>query len=341
MENLSNRFESITFEPDGDWLDEEQPSIQTQFYKDLSKTLITYNNSPDIRFDASINPYRGCEHGCVYCYARPTHEYLGMSAGLDFETKILVKENAPTLLCNELAAKKWVPQALGISGVTDCYQPIERKLKLTRQCLEVLLDFRNPGLIVTKNQLVTRDIDILQEMAQYKCICVFISLSSLRDELVQVLEPRTSRPQARLKAMRELSQAGIPVGLMLAPVIPGLNDHEIPAVIEAASEAGVDFASYIMLRLPHATKEIFSSFMNEHYPNMVNKVINRIKHMRGGKLNISEFGKRFRGEGIFAEQTDKMFKAIITKEGLNKLNPPISTEHFRVPPQKTDQTFLW
>lgn len=339
--NLPNRFEPISFEPDGDWLDEEQPSVTTKFFKDASKTIISYNNSPDIRFDASINPYRGCEHGCVYCYARPTHEYLGLSAGLDFETQILVKHDAPQLLRKELAAKKWVPQALGISGVTDCYQPIERKLKLTRQCLEVLLDFRNPGLIVTKNQLITRDTDVLQELAQYKCICVFISLSSLRDDLVKVLEPRTSRPHARLKAMRELSQAGIPVGLMLAPVIPGLNDHEIPAVIEAASEAGVDFASYIMLRLPYAVKDIFSRFMQDHYPTMENKVINRIKHMRGGKLNIAEFGKRFRGEGIFADQTDKMFKAIISKEGLNKYSPPISTEYFRIPPVETDQTMLW
>jgi len=339
--NLPNRFEEIAFEPDGDWLDEEQPAPQTKYFKDSSKTIITYNDSPDIRFDASINPYRGCEHGCVYCYARPTHEYLGMSAGLDFETKIMVKEDAPVLLRKELTAKKWKPQALAISGVTDCYQPIERKFKLTRQCLQVLLDFRNPAFIVTKNHLITRDIDILQEMAQYQCISVYISLSSLRDDLVQVMEPRTSRPQLRLKAMRELSAVGIPVGVMIAPVIPGLNDHEISSVIEAAADAGVDYAAYIMLRLPYSVKDLFTQFLHEHFPTHKTKVIHRIQLMRGGKLNNTQFGKRFRGEGIFVEQTDKIFHNAVKKEGLNQKPHATNTAHFRVPGNDARQTLLW
>ncbi len=339
--NIANRFERIEFEPDGDWLDEEQPSPKTVYYKDCSKTIVSYNDSPDISFDASINAYRGCEHGCVYCYARPSHEYLGLSPGLDFETKIFVKENAPDLLRKELGARKWKPQALGISGVTDCYQPIERKLNLTRQCLEVLLDYRNPGLIVTKNQLVSRDIDLLQQMAEFRCISVFVSLSSLNDDLVKVMEPRTARPRLRLKTMKELSQAGIPVGVMVAPVIPGLNDHEIPAVIEAAADVGVDFASYILLRLPYANKDLFAQFLEEHYPNHKNKVINRIKHIRGGKMNISEFGKRFKGEGIFAEQINQVFQCMVRKTGINQKRPPITTEYFRVPRANQSQTFLW
>lgn len=339
--NIPNRFEEIAFEPDGDWLDEGQPAPQTKYFKDSSKSIITYNDSPDIRFDASINPYRGCEHGCVYCYARPTHEYLGMSAGLDFETKIMVKMDAPVLLRKELAAKKWKPQALAISGVTDCYQPVERKFQLTRQCLQVLLDFRNPAWIVTKNHLITRDIDVLKEMAQYQCVSVYISLSSLRDDLVQVMEPRTSRPMLRLKAMRELSAAGIPVGVMVAPVIPGLNDHEIPSVIEAAADAGVDYAAYIMLRLPYTVKDLFVQFVHEHFPNMENKIINRIKLMRGGKLNNAEFGKRFRGEGIFVEQTDKIFHNAVKKEGLNQKAPATNTAHFRVPIVESNQEMLW
>src|SRR6185436_4215658 len=236
--NPANRFEEIHLERDIDWNPEEDPAPRTQFFRDQSATIINYNDSPDIGFDASINPYRGCEHGCIYCYARPTHEYLGFSAGLDFESRIMVKERAPELLRRELSSPKWKPQVIALSGVTDCYQPIERKLKLTRGCLEVLAEFRNPVGIVTKNHLVTRDLDLLQELARHNAAAVCISLTSLDTELRRVMEPRTSPPAARLAAIRALSQAGIPVGALIAPVIPGLTDHEVPALVEAAAKAG-------------------------------------------------------------------------------------------------------
>ena len=240
--NPTNRFESISFERDADWNPEEDPAPTTQAFRDLTKTVITYNDSPDIPFTASLNPYRGCEHGCAYCYARPTHEYLGFSAGLDFETKIMVKENAPELLRNELSSKKWKPQVIALSGVTDCYQPMERKLKLTRRCLEVLAEFRNPVGIVTKNHLVTRDLDVLRELAQHRAVAVFISITTLDNSLTPRLEPRASLPSHRLAAIEKLSRAGVPAGVMVAPVIPALTDYEMPAIISAAVQAGAQFA---------------------------------------------------------------------------------------------------
>src|SRR5215831_8856082 len=230
--NPPNRFEKLHLEADADFDPELDPLPQTQFLKDTSSTIITYNDSPDVGFEASINPYRGCEHGCIYCYARPFHEYLGFSSGLDFETKIVVKEDAPKLLRQELSSPKWKPQVIGISGVTDCYQPVERRLKLTRGCLEVLAEFRNPVSIVTKNALITRDIDVLSELARHHAVRVHISLTTLDTELRKVMEPRTSPPAARLAAVEKLAKAGVPVGVLLAPMIPGLNDHEIASLIE-------------------------------------------------------------------------------------------------------------
>ena len=228
--------------------------LRTQFFKDHSKTVIARNDSPDVGFSASLNPYRGCEHGCIYCYARPTHEYLGFSAGLDFESKIMVKEDAPELLRAELLSPKWQPQVIFMSGVTDCYQPVERKLKLTRRCLEVLAEFRNPVFIITKNRLVTRDIDLLSELARHQAAAVWLSITTLDPELRKVMEPRTSPPAARLAAIRELAQAGIPVGVNVAPVIPGLTDHEMPAILQAAAEAGATAAGYTVVRLPYARR---------------------------------------------------------------------------------------
>ncbi|HET7626213.1 MAG TPA: PA0069 family radical SAM protein, partial [Verrucomicrobiae bacterium] len=244
-ENPPNRFEQIIFQRDDDWNPDEDPLPRTQFLKDKTSTIIAYNNSPDIGFEASVNPYRGCEHGCIYCYARPFHEYLGFSSGLDFETKIMVKESAPKLLREELASPKWQPKVITMSGVTDCYQPIERRLKLTRGCLEVLADFRNPVVIVTKNALVTRDVDLLSALARDHAAQVFISLTTLDSDLRKVMEPRTSPPAARLAAIRKLTDAGIPVGVMLAPIVPGLTDHEIPALIAAAVEAGARSAGHV------------------------------------------------------------------------------------------------
>ena len=320
----------MVFERDEDWNPEEDPLPQTQFLKDTTQSIIAYNDSPDIGFRASINPYRGCEHGCIYCYARPFHEYLGFSSGLDFETKIMVKENAPELLRQELASKKWEPQVIAMSVVTDCYQPVERRLKLTRGCLEVLAEFRNPVGIVTKNLLVTRDIDILSELARHNAAAVFISLTTLDSDLRKIMEPRTSPPAARLAAIQKLSQAGIPVGVMLAPVIPGLTDSEIPSLLKAAAEAGAKSAGYVVLRLPHAVAPLFEQWLAKHFPDRKEKILNRLRSIRDGKLYRPQFGSRMSGEGIFADQISQMFDVARRRAGLIS-RPELSVASFRRP----------
>ncbi len=334
-ENPANRFERIHLERDQEWDPAEDPSPKTVFLRDASATVINYNDSPDLGFDASINPYRGCEHGCIYCYARLTHEYLGFSAGLDFESKIMVKENAPELLRKELAARKWKPQVIAMSGVTDCYQPVERKLKLTRRCLEVLAEFRNPVGIVTKNHMVTRDVDVLGEIAAHQAAVVFISVTTLDDELARKLEPRTSSPAHRLAAIEELSKAGIPVGVLTAPVIPALNDHEIPAIISAAVGAGASFAGYVALRLPHGLGALFEDWLARHYPDRREKVMNRLKAIRGGRINDPQFGTRMRGQGIFADQIEILFETACRKAGIAGKRPELSAAAFRVPSSAT------
>jgi DNA repair photolyase len=338
-ENPPNRFEKIRLEPDADWNPEENAAPRTEFLRDRTSSIIARNDSPDVGFEYSVNPYRGCEHGCIYCFARPFHEYLGFSAGLDFETKIMVKENAPQLLREELSSPKWKPQLIAMSGVTDCYQPVERRLKLTRGCLQVLAEFRNPVGIVTKNHLVTRDIDYLSELARHNAAVVFISLTTLDAELRKVMEPRTSPPAARLDAIRQLSKAGIPVGILMAPMIPGLNDSEIPAVVEAAAQAGARSAGYVILRLPHAVAPLFKKWLETHFPLRKDKVLNRIRGMRHGKLYESGFGTRMRGEGIFAEQIDAMFEIACRKHGLSSEAPPLSAASFRRPGGKQLQLF--
>jgi DNA repair photolyase len=330
-QNPPNRFEKIHLEPDADWNPEEDPLPRTQFLKDTSKTVIAYNDSPDIGFEASINPYRGCEHGCIYCYARPFHEYLGFSSGLDFETKIMVKEHAPKLLREELSSPKWEPQVIMMSGVTDCYQPVERKLKITRGCLEVLAEFRNPVGIVTKNFLVTRDIDVLSELAGHQAASVHISLTTLDTELRKIMEPRTSPPAARLEAIRQLSDAGVRVGILMAPIIPGLNDHEIPSILDAAAKAGAKTAGHVTLRLPHAVAPLFEQWLQTHFPNRKEKVLNRLRTMRGGKLYDSAFGKRMRGDGIFADQIDQLFDVARRKVGIAERGGELSVASFRRP----------
>jgi DNA repair photolyase len=330
-ENPGNRFEKIHLEPDADWNPDEDVLPRTQFLVDHSKTAIAYNDSPDIGFGASINPYRGCEHGCIYCYARPTHEYLGFSAGLDFETKIMVKTNAPELLREELSSSKWQPQIIVMSGVTDCYQPVERKLKLTRRCLEALLEFRNPVAIITKNFLVTRDIDVLSELAKYNCASVTVSVTTLDTKLRNVMEPRTSPPQARLNAIRKLAEAKIPVSVNVAPIIPGLTDHEMPKILQAAREAGATSAGFTIVRLPHGDKALFENWLTTHFPDRKEKVLNRIKAMRGGKLYDAQWGKRMRGEGIFAEQIAQMFEVAKRKAGFKNDRRELSTAAFRRP----------
>jgi DNA repair photolyase len=330
-ENPPNRFEPIILERDPDWDPREDPLPRTQFLRDASQTIISYNDSPDIAFDASVNPYRGCEHGCVYCYARPTHEYLGFSSGLDFETRIMVKLDAPELLRAELASPKWKPQVIALCGVTDAYQPVERRLRLTRGCLEVLAECRNPAAIVTKNRLVTRDLDLLTELAHHHAATVYLSLTTLDTDLRGLLEPRTSPPAARLAAMRELAAAGVPVGILAAPIIPGLNDHELPALLGAASKAGARFASYVVLRLPHALSHLFEQWLETHVPEKKERVLNRIRALRGGALTDSRFERRMEGQGVFAEQISHLFDVACRKHGLDQSAPGLSTASFERP----------
>jgi DNA repair photolyase len=326
--NPANRFESLHIEPDPDGDPEQDPLPRTQFLRDHTTRIITSNDSPDVAFESSINPYRGCEHGCIYCYARPTHEYLGFSAGLDFETKIMVKEDAPKLLREELSAPGWIPKVIALSGVTDPYQPVERRLKLTRGCLEVLAEFRNPVTVVTKNNLVTRDLDLLSALASCQAAAVFISLTTLDTELRKILEPRTSPPAARLAAIQALAQAGIPVGVLIAPVIPGLTDHEIPALIEAAARAGARAADYAMLRLPQTVAPLFEQWLATHFPGRRDKVLNRLRAMRHGQLSESAFGKRMRGEGLFAGQVGSLFDVSCRRHGITESLPELSTAAF-------------
>jgi DNA repair photolyase len=328
--NPKNRFERIEVEPDLDELEGGQPRPETIYLRDHSRSIIARNDSPDIGFDASINPYRGCSHGCVYCYARPTHEYLGFSAGLDFESRILVKQDAPELLRQELSSPRWRPVVLSMCGVTDPYQPVEKKLGITRRCLEVLAEFRNPVAVVTKNHLVTRDIDLLSELARYDAAAVAISLTTLDDDLRRLMEPRTSRPTRRLAAVKALSEARIPVGVMTAPVIPGLTDHELPALISAAAEAGATFAAYVPVRLPQAAGPLFEDWLSRHFPDRKAKVLNRIRAMRGGRLNDPHFVSRMKGEGLFADQIAQLFSISCHRAGIGRGRfPKLSVAAFR------------
>jgi len=327
--NPVNRFEPLRYDVD-EWCDPaSETHIRTQLFHDDTQSIIARNQSPDVGFETSVNPYRGCEHGCAYCYARPTHEYLGFSAGIDFESKILVKMNAATLLAAELNRPSWRPQTVTMSGVTDCYQPIERKLKITRACLQVLADFRNPTFIVTKNHLVTRDADLLASLAAHNAAGVTISITTLDASLAQKLEPRASNPRSRLAAVRELSNANVPVGVNVAPIIPGLNDHEIPSILAAAAEAGAQFAYYTIVRLPLAVATVFTNWLETHFPDRKNLVLGRIQSLRGGKLNESAFGLRMQGQGIHAEQIRKIFEVGCRRAGLKPKHVELSTKAFR------------
>lgn len=303
--------------------------MATEFLDDASRSVVSQNQSPDVPFAAAVNPYRGCEHGCVYCYARPTHEHLGFSSGLDFERKIVVKRRAPELLRRALASRSWTPQPICISGVTDPYQPAERRFRLTRGCLEVLRDFRNPVSIVTKNHLVTRDVDILAEMAAHRCAHVTLSVTTLRNELQRVMEPRTSVPARRLDAVAELSQAGVPVNVNLAPVVPGLTDHEVPAILQAAADAGARSAVFLVLRLPGPVADHFVAWLERHFPERKDKVLARIREVRGGRLDDPAFHSRFRGSGSYADQMRALFRVAARKAGLEPSLPPLSVDGFR------------
>lgn len=333
--NPPNRFEKLHIEETEDLYDERdyEPGIErkidTVFYKDQSKSVIAKNESPDIPFEYSFNPYRGCEHGCVYCYARPSHEYLGFSSGIDFESKIMVKENGADLLRKTFEKKSYEPKFIMFSGDTDCYQPIERKLEITRAALKVCLEYRNPVSILTKNSLILRDLDILSEMAKLDLVTTSLSITTLNKELVSKMEPRTATPSRKLQAIEKLSEAGIPVGVNVAPVIPGLNDDEIPEILKQSAKSGAIFASYILLRLPYSIKELFIDWLEREFPDRKQKVLNKIREMRGGKLNDSDFGKRFKGQGEQAEAIRNLFYISCKKYNLGERRIKLNTSLFK------------
>jgi len=326
--NPQNRFEKLAYVVD-DEAERDESVPRTVYLRDPSRTIITSNDSPDVGFTYSINPYRGCEHGCAYCFARPTHEYLGFSAGLDFETKIMVKEDAPELLREELLSPKWKPEPIAISGVTDPYQPVERKLEVTRRCLAVLADFRNPTMMITKNHLVTRDVDHLGELAQFDAASVAVSITTLDPKLANILEPRASTPELRLNAIETLAKNGIPATVMVAPVIPAITEHEMPKILEAARDAGASSAAFVVLRLPWAVAPLFERWLEEHFPDRKDKVLNRIRELRGGALYEAEWGVRGRGRGIFAQQIEAIFDVTCRRLGLNERDRHLSAAAFR------------
>lgn len=321
--------------PDG-WDPELDPDPDdllpaTRLIDDHSVSILSTNDSPDVGFTHSINPYRGCEHGCSYCYARPTHEYLGYSAGLDFESRILVKREAPRLLREALQRPSWSPTPIALSGVTDCYQPIESRLRLTRGCLEVLAESRNPTCLITKNRLVVRDIDLLSVLARHEAVSVHVSITTLDPTLRSVMEPRTSPPAGRLAAIRALSAAGIPVGVLVAPIIPGINDPEVPAILSAAAAAGARYASYTVLRLPGAVEPLFLEWLRRHFPDREEKVLGRLRSLRDGELSSAAFGERMRGQGLWADHFRRLFEVAARRVGLSRRAPALSVTSFRRP----------
>jgi len=338
--NPANRFTELRVERD-DWLHPDDPGPETRLFRDSSRSIITTNDSPDVPFEASVNPYRGCEHGCSYCYARPNHEYLGLSAGLDFESKIFVKEDAPKLLRKELASPRWRPKVLAMSGVTDPYQPAERRMEVTRGCLEVLADLRNPVSIITKSHLVTRDIDHLSELAAHHAVRVTLSVTTLRNEIHGAMEPRAAVPKRRLRAIRELAEAGISVGVNVAPVVPGLTEHEMADILAAAAEAGATRAGYIVLRLPFGVKDLFVDWLEHHFPDRRDKVVHRLESLRGGRLNDPRFKSRMEGEGPYADQIRDLFEVTTRRLGLNEEDGALSTAGFRRPQVDGEQIDLF
>ncbi len=342
--NPPNRFEQlhVELEPqDPASPAEEVPDVdRTFYYRDTSRSVLAENDSPDIGFRSSLNPYRGCTHGCGYCYARPSHEYLGFSAGLDFERRIMVKEAAPALLRSALYSPRWQAQVVALSGNTDCYQPVERRLKITRRCLEVFAEFRNPVGVITKAALVARDADVLGELARHGAVRVMLSITTLDPDLARRMEPRAAQPERRIEAIAALARAGVPVGVMIGPVIPGLNDSEIPRILAAAASAGADCASWVLLRLPKPLDELFEHWLAEHYPERRERVLHRIRETRSGRISDSRFGYRGRGEGEYAQQIAALFHAAAKKHRLDRPVPELSVAAFRRPPRPGEQLAL-
>ncbi|MGR3756976.1 MAG: PA0069 family radical SAM protein [Tranquillimonas sp.] len=343
--NPDSRFEPYRriAEDDG-WAaepDEDLPPLRTETREERPRRIVTRNTSPDIGFDRSINPYRGCEHGCIYCFARPGHGYLGMSSGLDFETKLIARPTAPDLLARELSARAYRPQPIAIGTNTDPYQPIERDRRIMRGLLGVLADFRHPVTIATKGVMVERDIDILGPMARDGMAAVGMTVTTLDDILSRRMEPRVPLPARRLRAIERLARAGIPVRVMVSPIVPGLTDHEIEAILSAARDAGAVAASWVMLRLPHEVAPLFRDWLERHYPDRRAKILARLAEMHGGKDYDSEWGHRMRGKGLHAQMIARRFDLTARRLGLNAPRPPLRTDLFRVPPRPGDQLSLF
>lgn len=345
--NPANRFEKTNHEPDYEQLEPDDDFFdglhrpKTEYLSDNSKSVISENDSPDVPFRFSLNPYRGCSHGCSYCYARPSHEYLGLSAGLDFETKIFVKHDAANLFREFLCRPKWIPEPIVLSGVTDPYQPGEREFRITRQCLEVALEARQPIDIITKNALILRDLPHLSEMASMRLIRAFLSVTTLDAALARVMEPQTSSPAARLNAIRTLAEAGVPVQVMVAPIVPGLNDSEIPSILSEAAAAGAKSAGHVLLRLPLNVAPIFIDWLDRHRPTCRQRVESLIRATRDGSLNRSKFGERMRGTGNIAQQVGTLFRTFAKRSGLDKPLPAADCESFRAPKLTSGQNLLF
>lgn len=312
-----------------DEVDEEDK--RTRYVIENPKTIVNKVDSPDLPMNWSMNPYQGCEHGCAYCYARPTHEYWGYSAGLDFERVIIVKRNAPEVLRATLMNKKWMPDPIMFSGNTDCYQPVERKEGITRRMLEVVLEFRQPVSMITKNALILRDLDLLSEMASLGIVSVAISFTTLNEDLRRVMEPRTSTGVNRLRVMETLTKAGVPVFAMIAPIVPALNEGEMPTLIQAAADAGALGAGYTIVRTNGAVKPVFDNWVHEHFPDRASKVIAQVSEMHGGKMNDSQFGRRMRGEGEFARSVHQLFAVSHRRAFGDREMPELNTTLFRRP----------
>ncbi len=345
--NPPNRFGGPHHVPDLDQVEYDAEYLAslhdrpTEYFPDFSRSIVTENDSPDVGFRYSVNPYRGCSHGCSYCYARPTHEYLGLSAGLDFETKIFVKEAAADLFREFLSRKKWIPEPIALSGVTDPYQPAEARFLLTRQCLEVAAEAFQPISLITKNALILRDIDLLRRMAAVDLVHVNVSVTTLDADLARSMEPRTSTPAARLSAVKTLREAGVPVRVLMAPIIPGLNDSEIPAVLAAAKAARAQDVGYTMLRLPLTVAPVFLEWLGRTQPTRAARIESRIRTVRGGKLNDSEFGARMSGAGEIARQIGGLFRIFAKKQGLDGGLPAYDCTRFRPPMDRYGQRPLF
>ena len=334
--NPTGRYERYQYVPL-----EERDKVPTVVTPDSTRSILARNDSPDVPFDVSINPYRGCEHGCIYCFARPTHAYLGLSPGLDFETRIFSKPKAAALLQEELGKKSYSCQVIALGANTDPYQPVEKDLGITRSILEVLSEYEHPVAIVTKSQLVLRDRDLLAPMAKKNLASVFVSITTLDPELARTMEPRASTPEKRLEAVRKLSEEGIPCGVLASPMIPALNDSELERILKEGAAAGAVTAGYVLLRLPLELKDLFSEWLQTHYPTKAKHVESLVRETRGGAMYQAEFGKRMRGTGAYAELLEKRFRTARARYGLDRPRPPLDTSRFRGPAHRGDQLALF